>query len=59
MAGKRKTTNGGDASGARREYQPDEVEQLTKRANDLLDELHSVLGEMSGKLRDFLGSEQP
>jgi hypothetical protein len=41
-----------------REYDPEEVEVLTKRANDLLDELHSVMGEMSDRLRTVLGEEK-
>lgn len=44
-------------NGAPREYKPEEVEALTKRANELLDELHDVMGEMSTRLRTFLGDD--
>jgi hypothetical protein len=40
-----------------REYNSDEVETLTQRANELLDELHSVLGEMTNRLRGVAGDE--
>ena len=42
-----------------REFQSDEVDALTVRANELLDELHDVMGEMAQRLHDFLGGEQP
>lgn len=44
-------------NGAPREYKPEEVDALTKRANELLDELHDVMGEMATRLRTFLGDE--
>jgi hypothetical protein len=47
------------ASDAPREYNPDEVEALTKRANELLDELHTVMGEMTDRLRVVFGEETP
>lgn len=47
-----------DDANAPREYKPEEIEALTLRANQLLDELHDVMTEMTQRLRDFLG-EQP
>lgn len=53
-----KRRNGANDGG--REYDPEEVEALTKRANDLLDELHTVMGEMTERLRVVvLGEENP
>lgn len=46
------------ANDAPREYRPEEVEALTKRANELLDELHEVMGEMSARLVRFLGESE-
>lgn len=40
------------------EFDPDEVEALTQRANDLLDELHEVMGEMSQRLQVVFGGEE-
>jgi tetrahydromethanopterin S-methyltransferase subunit G len=36
---------------ASRKYDPDEVDELTRRANDLLDELHEVMSEMSQRMQ--------
>jgi hypothetical protein len=47
-----------DGANIPREYQPDEVEALTLRASQLLDELHTVMAEMSDRLRNFLGEDQ-
>lgn len=41
----------------RREYDPEEVDTLTQRASELLDELHEVMAEMAIRLRTFLGNE--
>lgn len=41
---------------AKREYSPDEVDALTTRAAELLDQLHEVMAEMSARLR-ALGEE--
>lgn len=46
----------GDAANAPREYRPEEVEALTEKAAELLDELHQVMTEMSDRLRS-LGAE--
>ena len=46
----------GDRS-ARREYDPEEVDALTQRASELLDQLHEVMAEMSARLRTFSGDE--
>lgn len=43
--------------GPPREYRPEEVDALTVRANKLLDELHTVLDEMSQRLRVIAGDE--
>lgn len=48
-------TRHGHDDDARREYDPDEVDALTQRASDLLDQLHEVMAEMSTRLRTFLG----
>lgn len=48
-------TAGNDAP---REYKPEEVEALTQRANELLDELHDVMREMSARLVTFLGEHE-
>lgn len=42
---------------ARREYNAEEVDALTQRASELLDQLHEVMAEMSVRLRTFLGDE--
>lgn len=43
-----------------REYEPEEVEELIRRASDRLEELHTVMGEMTGRLRALaLGEETP
>ncbi len=42
---------------ARRDYEPEEVDALTQRASELLDQLHEVMAEMSARLRTFLGEE--
>lgn len=39
-----------DASGPR-EYDPEEVDALTTKAAQLLEELHEVMAEMSDRLR--------
>ena len=46
-----------DAGSVRREYRPEEVQELTQRANTLLDELREVMGEMTVRLR-ALGEEK-
>lgn len=46
-----------DAKSVGREYRPEEVEALTARAAKLLDELHEVMGEMTQRLRMFLGDQ--
>lgn len=57
---RRKEKRRNDANGGPPEYDPEEVEALTKRANELLDELHTVMGEMSDRLRVvILGEESP
>lgn len=55
MRRREKRRNGATEGG--REYDPDEVEALTKRANELLDELHTVMGEMTDRLRVVFGEE--
>jgi hypothetical protein len=47
----------GDGANVPREYKPDEVEALTRRASQLLDELHTVMAEMSERLRNLLGED--
>jgi hypothetical protein len=37
---------------------PEEIDDLTERAGDLLDELHSVLGEMSDRLIELAAGEK-
>lgn len=51
-------TKSGDDPNVRREYDPDEVDALTARANSLLDELHEVMAEMTTRLRTFLGDDR-
>lgn len=46
-----------DGANVPRKYEPDEVEALTLRASQLLDELHTVMAEMSDRLRNFLGED--
>jgi len=46
----------GDRSG-KREYTPEEVDALTLRASELLEQLHEVMAEMSARLRTFAGEE--
>jgi hypothetical protein len=55
---RRKGKRRNDETG-KREFNADEVETLTRRANDLLDELHGVLGEMTDRLRGVAGDEAP
>lgn len=47
----RRRRNGHRAADAPREYTADEVDALTARAAELLDELHAVMDEMAQKLR--------
>jgi len=42
---------------ASRKYDPDEVDELTRRANDLLDELHEVMSEMSQRMQAVAGEQ--
>ncbi|WP_370943996.1 hypothetical protein AB5J62_33485 [Amycolatopsis sp. cg5] len=58
MTLRRRRNDQGERPGAgRREYSSAEVEALTTRAAELLDELHAVMDEMAEKLRTRPGSE--
>ena len=39
------------------EYTPEEVDQLTARPEELLGQLHEVLGEMADRLQSLSGNE--